>query len=111
MDQGRLLTERLKELDFALVLTSPLRRATETCRQAGLLESAQVLEDLREWDYGAYEGRTTPEIRREQPDWSIWTDGAPGGDKIPGRMRNRLRGIGNRTFETDRRGRDEKHQH
>jgi broad specificity phosphatase PhoE len=80
VDQGRLLTERLKELDFALVLTSPLRRATETCRQAGLLESAQVLEDLREWDYGAYEGRTTPEIRREQPDWSIWTDGAPGGE-------------------------------
>jgi probable phosphoglycerate mutase len=79
-DQGRLLTERLKELDFALVLTSPLLRARETCRQAGLLDRAEVLEDLREWDYGQYEGVTTTEIRRRQPDWSVWKDGAPGGE-------------------------------
>jgi broad specificity phosphatase PhoE len=79
-DQGRLLTERLKDLDFALVLTSPLLRARETCRQAGLLDRAEVLEDLREWDYGQYEGRTTTDIRQLEPDWTIWTDGAPGGE-------------------------------
>jgi broad specificity phosphatase PhoE len=80
MEQGRLLTERLKGIEFASVLTSPLQRAMETCRQAHLRSPADVLEDLREWDYGEYEGLTTPEIRQRDPDWSIWTDGAPGGE-------------------------------
>jgi probable phosphoglycerate mutase len=80
MEQGRLLTDRLKAIEFALVLTSPLQRAMETCRQADLLHMAHVLEDLREWDYGAYEGLTTSEIRQRQPDWSIWNDGAPEGE-------------------------------
>src|SRR5919108_4065667 len=71
-EQGRLLTERLKAIDFALVLSSPLQRAMETCRQAHLRRPADVLEDLREWDYGAYEGLTTPEIRQRDRDWSIW---------------------------------------
>jgi probable phosphoglycerate mutase len=80
MEQGRLLTERLKGIEFATVLTSPLQRAMETCRQADLMHKAGVLDDLREWDYGAYEGLTTPEIRRQQPDWSIWSHGAPQGE-------------------------------
>jgi probable phosphoglycerate mutase len=79
-EQGRLLTERLKAIDFALVLSSPLQRAMETCRQAHLRRPAEVLEDLREWDYGAYEGLTTPEIRQRDPEWSIWTHGAPEGE-------------------------------
>ena len=79
-EQGRLLTERLKDIDFTLVLTSPLQRAMETCRQAGLLDRAEVSEDLHEWDYGRYEGLTTPEIREQQPRWNLWTDGAPGGE-------------------------------
>jgi broad specificity phosphatase PhoE len=79
-EQGRLLTERLTDIDFALVLTSPRQRALETCRQSGLLDRAEVSEDLREWDYGAYEGLTTPQIRRHEPDWEIWTDGAPEGE-------------------------------
>src|SRR5690349_11693478 len=54
------------------VWTSPLLRARETCRLAGFAASAKVDDDLREWDYGAYEGRTTLEIRRETPDWSVW---------------------------------------
>ena len=78
--QGRLLTERLKGVDFALVLTSPLQRALETCRQAGLLDRAEVSDDLHEWDYGRYEGLTTPQIREQQPDWNLWTDGAPDGE-------------------------------
>jgi broad specificity phosphatase PhoE len=79
-EQGRLLTERLKDIDFTLVLTSPLQRAMETCRQAGLLDRAEVSEDLHEWDYGRYEGLTTPEIREQQPRWNLWTDGAPDGE-------------------------------
>lgn len=65
---------------FALVLTSPLRRAAETCRLAGLGDVAEVRQDLKEWDYGEYEGRTTPEIREERPGWTLWSGGVPGGE-------------------------------
>jgi broad specificity phosphatase PhoE len=67
---------------FALILTSPLQRARETCRLAGYGEAAQIEPDLAEWDYGAYEGRTTAEIRKERPDWSLWRDGVTGGETI-----------------------------
>jgi broad specificity phosphatase PhoE len=80
MEQGRLLTDRLKGIEFATVLTSPMQRAMETCRQADLLHRADVLDELREWDYGAYEGLTTPEIWRQRADWSIWAHGAPDGE-------------------------------
>jgi broad specificity phosphatase PhoE len=65
---------------FELVLTSPLSRASETCRLAGLGDVAVPSDDLLEWDYGAYEGRTTAEIRAERPGWSLWRDGVPGGE-------------------------------
>jgi broad specificity phosphatase PhoE len=65
---------------FALVLSSPLSRALETCRLAGLGDSVETTEDLLEWDYGEYEGLTTPEIRDTRPRWSLWLDGAPGGE-------------------------------
>jgi broad specificity phosphatase PhoE len=65
---------------FARVLTSPLSRAAETCRLAGLGGSAENREELLEWDYGDYEGLTTPEIREQRPDWSLWRDGCPGGE-------------------------------
>ena len=64
---------------FALVLTSPLGRARETCRLAGY-DNALIDPDLREWDYGDYEGRTTPEIQSERPGWSLWRDGVPNGE-------------------------------
>ncbi len=63
---------RLRSGTFALVLTSPLQRARETCRLAGLGDRAQVRDDLLEWDYGEYEGRTTADIRTERPGWSIF---------------------------------------
>jgi broad specificity phosphatase PhoE len=72
----------LKDRNFALVLTSPLRRARETCRLAGFGENAKVDPNLREWDYGDYEGRTTNEIRKVRPGWSLWKDGVPGGESI-----------------------------
>jgi len=75
---GKFFTDR----HFALVLTSPLQRARETCRLAGYGESALVESNLREWDYGDYEGHTTPEIQSERPGWSLWSDGVPGGESI-----------------------------
>jgi broad specificity phosphatase PhoE len=67
---------------FALVLTSPMRRAVDTCRLAGYGGQATVDSDLVEWDYGAYEGRTTHEIQSERPGWFLWRDGVPSGESI-----------------------------
>ncbi len=67
---------------FALVLSSPLQRARETCRLAGYGQAAHLEPDLREWDYGAYEGRTSAEIQREAPGWTIWTGPVPKGETI-----------------------------
>ncbi len=75
---GRLLAAR----PFAMVLTSPLLRARETCRIAGYGAAAQIEPNLAEWNYGAYEGRTTAQIREQVPDWSIWTGGVPGGETM-----------------------------
>jgi probable phosphoglycerate mutase len=70
----------LAEWKFALVLTSPLRRARDTCELAGFGDAAEICEDLREWDYGEYEGLTTPQIREIDPGWNLWRDGCPGGE-------------------------------
>lgn len=76
---ARRVAAELAGRDFALVLSSPLRRATRTAELAGL--AGVVLDDdLREWDYGAYEGRTTAQILAERPDWYLWSDGVPRGD-------------------------------
>jgi probable phosphoglycerate mutase len=71
---GRLLAGKA----FALVLSSPLRRALETCRLAGY--SAEITPDLCEWNYGSYEGLTTAQIQVENPHWTIWTGTPPGGE-------------------------------
>lgn len=78
--QARRLGQLLNGRTFALVLTSPLRRAVETCTLAGYGGEAIVCEDLREWDYGHYEGRTTADIRTEQADWTVWTHSVPDGE-------------------------------
>ncbi len=70
----------LIDRDFALVLTSPLRRARETCEAAGFGDVAFVDSNLQELDYGDYEGRTTAEIQWERPGWSLWRDGCPNGE-------------------------------
>jgi probable phosphoglycerate mutase len=76
------LGRRLAGRRFALVLTSPLTRALETARLAGLAEVAEVTDDLREFGYGDYEGLTTAEIRADRPGWDLWRDGAPGGESL-----------------------------
>ena len=63
------------------VWTSPLERARETCRLAGF-DAAKIDDDLREWDYGLYEGRTTLEIRQETPDWSVWLSPILNGESL-----------------------------
>jgi probable phosphoglycerate mutase len=73
------LRERLDPVDFALVLTSPRRRARDTAELAGRGD-AQVDEDLAEWDYGDLEGLTTEQIRETYPDWTIWDGPVPGGE-------------------------------
>jgi probable phosphoglycerate mutase len=77
---ARSLGERLKGLTFARVFTSPLQRARRTCELAGFGVVAEVDRDLVEWNYGAYEGLTTAEIRKQRPDWEIFRDGCPGGE-------------------------------
>jgi probable phosphoglycerate mutase len=79
-EQARALGRRLGGRSFELVLSSPLQRARVTCELAELGERALLRDELMEWDYGAYEGRTTPEIRAEAPGWSLWSDGVPGGE-------------------------------
>jgi probable phosphoglycerate mutase len=80
--QGLALGRHLAGRRFALVLTSPLARARETCRLAGFADVAEIVEDLREWDYGIYEGRTTADVRAAQPGWSIWTTPVPEGETV-----------------------------
>lgn len=95
--RGKLKT-LLGEHPPALVLSSPLRRALDTCRLAGYGDEVVVEPDLVEWDYGDYEGRTTAEIRADQPGWDLFRDGCPGGEKVTdvarrvGDLLGRLRG-------------------
>ena len=74
------LRPRLEGMKFAAVLTSPLQRAARTCELAGFGGVAEIEPDLREWNYGAYEGRTSAEIHAERPDWQLFRDGCPEGE-------------------------------
>lgn len=76
---ARALASRLDEESYSRVLTSPLSRAADTAALAGFPD-AEHDEDLLEWDYGEYEGITTPQIRERRPGWILWRDGVPGGE-------------------------------
>jgi broad specificity phosphatase PhoE len=80
-ERARQLASELARWRFSLVLCSPLRRARETCELAGFEGLAELCDDLREWDYGDYEGLTTPQIREVNPAWNLWRDGCPGGER------------------------------
>jgi broad specificity phosphatase PhoE len=79
---ARSLGERLKGQTFERVFVSPLERARRTCELAGFGAQARSEADLLEWDYGAYEGRTTADIRAERPGWYLFRDGSPGGESV-----------------------------
>jgi len=80
--QAEQVGARLAGWDFALVLCSPLSRATQTCRLAGMAGEVEITDDLREWDYGDYEGRRTVDIREERPGWDLWLHGVPNGETL-----------------------------
>lgn len=82
VEQAKQLAAKLKARRFSLVLVSPMQRARETCRLAGYGDVAQVTDDLKEWDYGSYEGRSTAEIRQDNPNWSLWHDGVVDGESV-----------------------------
>jgi probable phosphoglycerate mutase len=83
-DHGRemaaALSAPLSAWSFPTVLVSPSLRARETCELCGLANSAEPCEDLLEWDYGDYEGLTSPQIEEVRPGWSLWRDGCPNGE-------------------------------
>jgi broad specificity phosphatase PhoE len=83
-DNGRRTAELIRPLlakeNFALVLTSPLQRARETCVSSGLADRAVIEPDLMEWNYGEFEGLTSKQIRLSWPGWIIFRDGCPGGE-------------------------------
>ncbi|MCB0876384.1 MAG: histidine phosphatase family protein [Solirubrobacterales bacterium] len=78
--EARALREPLRAVRFDRVLCSPLSRARETCELAGLGDRAELRDDLLEWDYGEYEGRTSADIHADRPEWLLWRDGCPGGE-------------------------------
>jgi broad specificity phosphatase PhoE len=83
-ERGRKVAKRFQPVlateTFALVLTSPLQRARETCELAGLGERAEIDRDLMEWNYGEYEGLTPEQIHAKSPGWMIFRHGCPGGE-------------------------------
>jgi broad specificity phosphatase PhoE len=79
VEAARSVAEKLEGTSFSRVLTSPLLRARRTAELAGY-GTAESLDDLREWDYGADEGLTTPQIRESRPGWTVWRDDPAGGE-------------------------------
>jgi broad specificity phosphatase PhoE len=81
-EQARRLGPLLARRSFSRVLSSPLSRALETARLAGFGDRVEVDDELREWDYGVYEGRTRPEIARDVPGWTVWSRPIVGGETL-----------------------------
>jgi probable phosphoglycerate mutase len=79
-DGARELGQRLRDIQFARVLTSPRQRARRTCELAGLGPVAEIEPDLAEWDYGDYEGQRSVDILKGRPDWNLFRDGCPRGE-------------------------------
>ena len=79
-DQARELAAWLRPIRFSRVFSSPRQRARRTCMLAGLGPQAEIDPDLEEWDYGDYEGKRSPDIRKDRPDWNAFRDGCPGGE-------------------------------
>ncbi len=79
-EQAQALAGALRGRTPSRVLSSPLRRALETCELTGFGDRVETSEELHEWDYGEYEGLTTPQIHERRPDWDLWRDGCPGGE-------------------------------
>lgn len=79
--QAKAVIPLIEGREFALVLSSPLQRAVRTAEIAAL-PNVKLDADLREWDYGDYEGLTTSQIRDRRPGWFLWRDGVPDGETL-----------------------------
>jgi len=90
--QARALGQRLRGVPFAHAFVSPRRRAIDTWRVSGLKPSAEIREDLSEWDYGRYEGLRSAEIQQQQPGWNVFADGCPEGESSD-QMTTRVDGV------------------
>jgi len=88
-DEARELGKNLQHIAFSYVLTSPLKRAQQTCHLVGLNNISVTEPDLAEWDYGNYEGLTSVDIRKKQSNWDIFRDGCPGGE-MPAQISGRV---------------------
>ena len=86
--EARELGKYLQDIQFSHVLTSPLKRAQQTCTLVGLDQIPEIEPDLVEWDYGDYEGKQSVNIRKERPDWNVFRDGCPHGE-MPIQIRDR----------------------
>ena len=96
--EARALAPLLSRQQFAAVYTSPLQRARQTCELAGLGGQAVIEPDLREWDYGRYEGITTAEIRQTVPGWTVFTHPCPDGERLE-QVQQRCEGLISRLVE------------
>jgi probable phosphoglycerate mutase len=81
-EQATALAPMIAKTEFDLVLTSPRQRARDTAALAGLSDRAEVEPNLQEWNYGVYEGKSTPEIQATEPGWSVWADPITGGESV-----------------------------
>lgn len=82
MAEAQLVAPTLADWDFAHVFSSPLSRARDTAAASGLDASVVVDDDLLEWDYGIFEGRTTVDIQAERPGWNKWLEPIEGGEDV-----------------------------
>jgi broad specificity phosphatase PhoE len=80
--EAKALGQHLRGLEVDRVLSSPLARAVDTARLAGFGDRLETTDALLEFDYGDYEGLTSPEIRAQRPGWDLFRDGCPGGETV-----------------------------
>lgn len=91
-EQARALAKPLAAQHFDAVLSSPMSRAIDTCKLAGLGDRVKISADLHEWNYGVYEGRKTADIRQTESDWSVWHSAMPDGENLA-QIESRARGV------------------
>lgn len=80
-NQARTIAKALEAVKWDAVFSSPLKRARRTAELAGF-PSPEIINELHEFNYGEYEGKTTSEIFSQRPDWNFWRDGCPGGETV-----------------------------
>jgi broad specificity phosphatase PhoE len=81
-DEARAAARTLTGWNLQHAYTSPLARARETAEIVSPACGITVDDSLLEWDYGVFEGETTPQTRERVPGWSVWTHEITGGESV-----------------------------